>query len=72
MTRLLLALVDAYRLLARPLMPAACRFHPSCSDYAHSALELHGAATGVYLSARRLLRCHPLHPGGSDPVPLKG
>lgn len=72
MTRLLLTLVDAYRLLARPLMPAACRFHPSCSDYAREALSRHGAATGVFLSARRLLRCHPLNPGGPDPVPLKG
>lgn len=72
MTRLLLVLVDAYRLLVRPLMPAACRFHPSCSDYAHEALRRHDAVHGLFLVMARLLRCHPLHPGGSDPVPLKG
>lgn len=65
----LLLLVRAYRRLVSPLLPPACRFHPSCSAYAEGALLRHGAAKGTWLAARRLARCHPLHPGGIDPVP---
>jgi putative membrane protein insertion efficiency factor len=65
----LLLLVRAYRRLISPALPAACRFHPSCSAYAETALVRHGAARGTWLTARRLLRCHPFHPGGIDPVP---
>jgi putative membrane protein insertion efficiency factor len=50
-------------------MPARCRFYPSCSAYALEAVQTHGAVRGLYLAARRLLRCHPFHPGGYDPVP---
>jgi putative membrane protein insertion efficiency factor len=66
---LLLLLVRAYRLLVSPLLPPSCRFHPSCSAYALGALERHGALRGSWLTARRLARCHPFHPGGIDPVP---
>jgi putative membrane protein insertion efficiency factor len=66
---LLLVLVRAYRRFVAPGLPAACRFHPSCSAYAEGALSRHGAARGAWLTARRLLRCHPFHPGGIDPVP---
>jgi putative membrane protein insertion efficiency factor len=66
---LLLLLVRAYRRLVAPGLPPACRFHPSCSAYAEAALSRHGAAKGAWLTARRLLRCHPFHPGGIDPVP---
>jgi putative membrane protein insertion efficiency factor len=66
---LLLALVGLYRRLVAPGLPAACRFYPSCSAYAQGALERHGALKGTWLTARRLLRCHPFHPGGIDPVP---
>ena len=52
-----------------PLLGGHCRFVPSCSYYADEALERHGALTGVRLTVRRLLRCHPFHPGGIDPVP---
>ena len=65
----LLALVGLYRKLLSPLLPPACRFYPSCSQYAQQALARHGPFKGSALAARRLLRCHPLHKGGIDPVP---
>jgi len=58
-----------YQWCIRPLLPPSCRFHPSCSDYAHEALARHGAWRGSWLAARRLCRCGPWHPGGYDPVP---
>ncbi len=66
---LLLLLVKVYRRFLSPILPRACRFSPSCSAYALEALERHGAARGTYLTVKRLLRCHPFHPGGLDPVP---
>ena len=68
--QVLIGAVKAYRLLLSPWLGSACRFEPTCSRYALTALETHGAATGAYLSARRLLRCHPWCAGGCDPVPL--
>ena len=65
----LVGLVRVYQRLVSPLLPPSCRFYPSCSAYAVTALERHGAATGSWLAARRLARCHPFHPGGIDPVP---
>lgn len=62
-------LLRGYQLLLRPFMPACCRFHPSCSDYAVQAVERHGALRGLTLASRRLLRCHPFHAGGLDPIP---
>lgn len=67
--RLLIGLVQAYRLLLKAWIGNACRFEPSCSAYALLALERHGAAKGSLLSAKRLLRCHPYCQGGHDPVP---
>ena len=67
--RFLRATVWAYQWCLRPLLPRACRFHPSCSDYADEALARHGAWRGAWLTARRLCRCGPWHPGGYDPVP---
>ena len=66
---LLLLLVRVYRRLVSPMLPPACRFYPSCSAYAETALVRHGALKGSWLAARRLARCHPFHPGGIDPVP---
>jgi putative membrane protein insertion efficiency factor len=67
---LLLSLpIRLYRAVLAPALPKACRFHPSCSSYALEALEAHGALKGSWLTLRRLARCHPLHPGGLDPVP---
>ena len=63
------AVVVAYRWLLSPLLAPACRFHPSCSEYAEQALQRHGALRGSWLAARRLCRCGPWHAGGYDPVP---
>jgi len=52
-----------------PLLPSACRFVPTCSEFAREAVLKYGLARGLGLTARRLLRCHPFHPGGFDPVP---
>ncbi|PPK68098.1 membrane protein insertion efficiency factor YidD [Actinokineospora auranticolor] len=68
-TRVLLLPVRAYRRWLSPVLPPACRFHPSCSAYAVEALTVHGALRGSWLALRRLLRCGPWHPGGLDPVP---
>ena len=57
-----------YKRLISPLLPSACRFHPTCSEYMIEAVEKYGAARGVWLGLRRLVRCHPLNPGGLDPV----
>ncbi|BDG03514.1 membrane protein insertion efficiency factor YidD [Anaeromyxobacter oryzae] len=67
--RALVLLVRLYQRLVSPLLPPACRFYPSCSAYAVTALERHGAVRGSWLTLRRLCRCHPFHPGGVDPVP---
>lgn len=69
MTRLALWAIRAYQLLIAPLFPTCCRFATSCSHYAAEALSRHGFWRGLYLSLWRLLRCHPFHPGGWDPVP---
>jgi uncharacterized protein len=63
------AALRGYRYLVSPLLPPACRFHPSCSAYAEEALERHGVLRGGWLAARRVCRCGPWHPGGCDPVP---
>jgi putative membrane protein insertion efficiency factor len=63
------ALVHVYRVTLSPLQGPSCRFEPSCSAYALEALERHGALRGSWLALRRVLRCHPLHPAGYDPVP---
>jgi uncharacterized protein len=67
--RLLVFLVGAYRWLISPVLPQACRFHPSCSSYAEEALRRHGAWRGGWLATRRVCRCGPWHAGGYDPVP---
>ena len=63
------AAVRAYRWVLSPLLPQACRFYPSCSEYAEQALARHGTWRGARLTARRLCRCGPWHVGGYDPVP---
>jgi putative membrane protein insertion efficiency factor len=67
--RILAGPVHLYRLALRPLLPASCRFTPSCSDYALEALRRHGAVRGAWLALRRVCRCHPWGGFGYDPVP---
>lgn len=63
------AAVVTYRWTLRPFIGPHCRFHPHCSDYAMEALATHGALRGSFMTARRIGRCNPWHPGGYDPVP---
>ena len=67
---ILLQLIKFYKRFFSPLFPASCRFHPTCSDYAASAIKEWGAARGSLLAAKRLTKCHPFHPGGFDSVPV--
>ncbi len=69
MAQLFIFLIRCYQRLISPLLGPRCRFHPSCSSYAVEALQKHGGLRGSWLATRRLCRCHPLNPGGEDPVP---
>ncbi|WP_409421464.1 membrane protein insertion efficiency factor YidD [Pseudaeromonas sp. ZJS20] len=62
-------LIRLYQLGISPLLGPRCRFHPTCSAYMAEAICLHGLIKGIWLGGKRLLKCHPLHPGGHDPVP---
>jgi putative membrane protein insertion efficiency factor len=62
-------LIRGYQILLSPLLGANCRYYPSCSQYTLEAVELHGVLRGLWLGVRRIVRCHPFHPGGYDPVP---
>jgi len=61
--------IRGYQRWISPYLPRSCRFVPSCSEYAAQAVERYGLARGGWLAVRRILRCHPFHPGGYDPVP---
>lgn len=65
----LVMLLRAYQVVISPALPTACRFTPTCSQYALEAIERHGALRGSWLALRRLARCHPFNPGGFDAVP---
>jgi uncharacterized protein len=69
MKRVLLLLIRVYQLCLSPFFGSQCRFYPCCSAYAAEAINVHGAVRGSWLAVKRLLRCHPWHPGGVDPVP---
>ncbi|MBN2254881.1 MAG: membrane protein insertion efficiency factor YidD [Deltaproteobacteria bacterium] len=68
MKKVFLFLIRFYQITISPLFPQSCRFYPTCSEYAITAINKYGPIKGSYLSARRILRCHPFHPGGYDPV----
>lgn len=67
----LIALLKFYKTFISPVLGNNCRFYPSCSTYSMEAIKLHGVVAGSYLTIRRLLKCHPFHEGGIDPVPEK-
>ncbi|MBA4371733.1 MAG: membrane protein insertion efficiency factor YidD [Thermodesulfovibrio sp.] len=65
---ILVSIIKLYKFFITPILPGSCRFVPSCSQYAMDAITQYGALKGMYLATRRILRCHPWHPGGFDPV----
>lgn len=69
MARILMLFVRIYQLVLSPLIPPTCRFYPTCSQYAIGVLSRHGTVKGTVLTLIRILKCHPFHPGGHDPVP---
>jgi putative membrane protein insertion efficiency factor len=68
MRALTLAILRIYKRWISPVLPSACRFHPTCSEYMIEAVETHGVARGVWMGTKRLAKCHPFHAGGFDPV----
>ncbi|MEW5919531.1 MAG: membrane protein insertion efficiency factor YidD [Bacillota bacterium] len=69
MKSIFLLLISFYRTVISPLIPARCRFYPSCSAYCYETVQRFGMGRGSILAVRRILRCHPFNPGGYDPVP---
>lgn len=68
MTRLLIYTIRVYQRFLSPFLGKNCRFYPTCSEYAVQALEEYGVVRGLWLTGKRILKCHPFHPGGYDPV----
>ncbi|NCO68252.1 MAG: membrane protein insertion efficiency factor YidD [Nitrospirae bacterium CG_4_10_14_0_8_um_filter_41_23] len=68
MKKVLISLIRLYKYIISPLLPVSCRFTPTCSEYSIDAINKYGTIRGFYISLRRILRCHPFHPGGYDPV----
>lgn len=68
MTNILVSAIKAYQRFISPMKQPSCRFHPTCSNYSIGSLEKYGIVKGLFLAAKRILRCHPFHPGGYDPV----
>ncbi|MGG0667383.1 membrane protein insertion efficiency factor YidD [Sporosarcina koreensis] len=71
MKTILIGIIKTYQKIISPLTPPSCRFYPTCSHYGVEALQKHGAFKGSWLTVRRILKCHPFHEGGFDPVPDK-
>lgn len=69
--KLLIGFIRGYKLFISPLLPPSCRYQPTCSTYAMQAIERFGVIQGGWMAVKRILRCHPFHPGGYDPVPPK-
>ncbi|WP_105201191.1 MULTISPECIES: membrane protein insertion efficiency factor YidD [unclassified Pseudoalteromonas] len=67
----LITVIKVYQKWISPMLGPNCRFNPSCSSYALQAIKLHGAIKGSWLAVKRIVKCHPLHAGGDDPVPGK-
>ncbi|WP_017001128.1 membrane protein insertion efficiency factor YidD [Mammaliicoccus lentus] len=71
MKKLFIKLIRLYQRYISPLTPPTCRFHPTCSNYAIEAISEYGVLKGTWFAIKRILKCHPFHPGGFDPVPPK-
>lgn len=71
MKKILMNFIRFYQIAISPLKPPTCRFYPTCSHYGLEAIKVHGALRGSWLTIIRILKCHPFHPGGFDPVPEK-
>jgi hypothetical protein len=69
MKKAVLFILRQYKRFVSPLLGNNCRFYPTCSTYAYQAIEKHGLVKGIFLGIKRLLKCHPFHQGGIDPVP---
>ncbi|EGQ21471.1 membrane protein insertion efficiency factor YidD [Sporosarcina newyorkensis] len=69
--KVLLLGIRFYQKFISPMFPPSCRFYPTCSHYGVEAIETHGALKGSWLAVKRILKCHPFHEGGFDPVPMK-
>ncbi|HEY9188766.1 MAG TPA: membrane protein insertion efficiency factor YidD [Bacteroidota bacterium] len=69
MKKIVILLIQLYKTIISPFFPSTCRFYPSCSSYSIEALKKYGFIKGFFLSIKRILKCHPFHPGGYDPVP---
>ncbi|RMD95363.1 MAG: membrane protein insertion efficiency factor YidD [Calditrichaeota bacterium] len=68
MKKLALLLIRFYQTLISPILPPSCRFYPTCSNYTYQAIEKYGVIKGSFLGVKRILKCHPFHPGGYDPL----
>ena len=68
MRKLIVAILRLYKLALSPLLPSACRYYPSCSEYMRQAVEKYGPVRGLWMGVKRVARCHPFHQGGLDPV----
>jgi len=68
MKSFLIGIIRCYQRAISPLLPNSCRFYPTCSEYAVQAVERYGVLKGLYMGIKRVLKCHPFHPGGYDPV----
>lgn len=69
MKKFLIFIINIYRKFVSPIKAPSCRFYPTCSQYAINAIEKYGAVKGTFMAIKRILKCHPFHPGGYDPVP---
>ncbi|MDA1888256.1 membrane protein insertion efficiency factor YidD [Bacillus cereus group sp. BY105LC] len=71
MKQIFIGIIRFYQKFISPMTPPTCRFYPTCSHYGLEAFQKHGAFKGFWLTCKRILKCHPFHPGGFDPVPDK-
>ena len=71
MKKIALALIRFYQKVISPHLPNNCRYQPTCSQYTYEAIAVHGVFKGIWMGSRRIMRCHPFHEGGYDPVPAR-